>query len=158
MTKLAFGLLLLVCLIGTGVGVSQAKEEDSCTSWQGYLIDKKCAAIKKVEPNVKAGLQKHTAKCALKGECRTTGYCVYANGQWLDLDDAGNSLAVKLFKTTKRKHGCFVEVEGILKILPVQLIEVDADSKVTVTRVSENRSIQAIRINEMDEPPGKWSL
>ncbi len=79
------------------------------------------------------------------------------NEHWADLNAAGNALAVKVLRASKRKNGCFVEVVGVLKIEPLHAIEV-GEGTVSVTPMSEKWSIEAEEMEEKIEPPNKWSI
>ncbi len=144
--------LLISSLVQLSV-VCYASEEPG--RWQGYLIDRECAGGIKSNPNL--ALKKHSKACALKAKRRAKGYCLFINEHWADLNAAGNALAVKVLRASKRKNGCFVEVVGVLKIEPLHAIEV-GEGTVSVIPMSEKWSIEAKEMEEKIEPPNKWSI
>ena len=59
-------------------------------------------------------------------DCEKSGYAVYADSKLYKFDEAGNTSAKELLKTTKSKKGLHVKVEGT----------VDGDT-IKVTKLTE---------------------
>ena len=90
----------------------------------GYLIDNACAESAK---DLGTRAKGHSTSCAIMEACATSGYAVYADDNKLyKLDDAGNTSAGALLKSTKTKKGVKVAVEGT----------VDGDT-IKVTKLTE---------------------
>ena len=55
----------------------------------------------------------HTRDCALRPECRITGYGIaLENGTFQQFDDEGNEKAVQLLETASKTNDLRVEAEG----------------------------------------------
>jgi len=107
---------------------SPAVAADSQT-WTGYLVDRSCAAaIKGDNKDAMKSVKEHTKACSLEPSCCEAGYSVYSQGQWIDLDNAGNVMAKKVMQATKRDKAHMVKVVGIIKrgeVRPSSIVEVN---------------------------------
>jgi hypothetical protein len=75
----------------------------------GLLIDTTCGKRLADSPEEAAA---HTVSCSLKEECAKTGYGVIVDGRFFKFDKMGNKLATLILKTTKKKAGVRVKVDG----------------------------------------------
>ena len=75
-------------------------------TWKNVaLVDTLCSAKVKADPD------KHTADCAIA--CEKGGYGIIASdGTYLKFDDAGNSKALAVLKSTKKKDHLRAVVTG----------------------------------------------
>jgi hypothetical protein len=60
----------------------------------------------------KGGPELHTTKCALELECVVTGYGLWVAGDFFELDDEGDQLALKYFRGTTKSDHHLVKVAG----------------------------------------------
>jgi uncharacterized protein YxeA len=99
--------------------------------WQGYLIDRQCAESVKGDSDSKAFVLHHTKDCALMPNCRATGYALFVDNKWYELDKRGNELAVKVLTASKKKRGFYVRVTGTAqgKVLKVESIKESEEPK-----------------------------
>jgi hypothetical protein len=114
MIRKIFPLAVILALMA-GALIAQEKT----VTLDGYLIDNACAATATADKT-------HPVSCATMDNCEKSGYAVYADNKLYKFDDAGNTSAVELLKTTKSKKGLHIKVEGT----------VDGDM-VKVTKLSE---------------------
>jgi threonine aldolase len=92
----------------------------------GYLIDNSCAANHETDKKFATWVKTHGTDCAKMEACEKSGYAVFADNKLYKFDDAGNTSAAALLKSTKSKKGLHIKVEGT----------VDGDS-VKVSKISE---------------------
>jgi len=114
--------------VSSAAAKSSAVAADSQT-WTGYLVDRSCAAaIKGDNKDAMKSVKEHTKACSLEPSCCEAGYSVYSQGQWIDLDNAGNVMAKKVMQATKRDKAHMVKVVGIIKrgeVRPSSIVEVN---------------------------------
>lgn len=105
-------LFLFVCLAGVALVAT-----DACSGmhkvWRGYLIDRHCADAIKDDDHEESFISQHTRGCCLM--CKSKGYSLYSDGQWLNLDLRGNQLANALLQRSKRERGIYVQASGAAK-------------------------------------------
>jgi hypothetical protein len=75
----------------------------------GLLIDTECGKRLADSPEQAAA---HQVSCSLKEECARTGYGVIVDGKFYKFDKMGNKLATVILKTTQKKAGVRVRVDG----------------------------------------------
>ncbi len=75
----------------------------------GLLIDAECGKRLADSPEKAAA---HQVSCSLKEECAKTGYGVIVDGKFYKFDKMGNKLATLILKTTQKKAGLRVRVDG----------------------------------------------
>jgi len=75
----------------------------------GILIDAECGKRLAGSPEQAAA---HQVSCSLKEECAKTGYGVIVDGKFYKFDKMGNKLATVILKTTQKKAGLRVKVDG----------------------------------------------
>ncbi len=90
--------MLMMC-----VGVSAHERK------AGLLIDTECGKRLADSPEQAAA---HQVSCSLKEECAKTGYGVIVDGKFYKFDKMGNKLATLILKTTQKKAGLRVRVDG----------------------------------------------
>jgi hypothetical protein len=112
----------------TGI-FADAQGEAKTVKVKGYLIDNVCAHEISAERNYADDAKEHSTGCAIMPECVTSGYAVAEGHKLYKLDDAGNKLALAVFKLTNSKRGVMVEVEGTVDgttLHATKLVEVAA--------------------------------
>lgn len=106
-------LLVAVVLAASANAVSAAQIE-------GVLMDSKCSATAEEHLVPGVGLQggrtvaeAHLRECALMPECQKSGYGVYTDdNKFLTFDEAGNRMALRELKASKKVDDLEVEVTG----------------------------------------------
>jgi hypothetical protein len=101
-------ILVIIYILGLA---GQAQEQGS---WQGYLVDRFCRNFDQGDNLSDKFAREHTRDCALLKECRESGFSLFSNGQWLDLDQNGNALAIRYLQQTKRQMAIYVSIDGTL--------------------------------------------
>lgn len=92
-------LLAIALVLASGQAASQKAE-----TLTGHLMPFKCQNDEKVS---------HTRDCALRPECRITGYGVaLKDGTFQQFDDEGNKKAVQLLEEATKTSDLVIEVEG----------------------------------------------
>ncbi len=92
----------------------------SAAQIDGVLMDRKCSATAEEHLVPGVGLQggrtvaeAHLRECALMPECQKSGYGVYTDdNKFLSFDEAGNRMALKAIKASKKVDDLEVEVTG----------------------------------------------
>jgi hypothetical protein len=107
MTRKLLPLLAAVALL---VMTAALVAQDKTVTLDGYMIDNACAASDKAKD--KNWIKTHATSCATMDACEKAGYAVYANDKLYKFDDAGNTSAEELLKSTKSKKGLHIKVEG----------------------------------------------
>jgi hypothetical protein len=119
MNRKLFAIVILFAL-----GAMLYAQDNKSVKINGYLIDNACADSAK---DLGTRAKGHSTSCAMMDACATSGYAVYADDNKLyKLDDAGNTSAAGILKSTKTKKGLKVAVEGT----------VDGDT-IKVTKLTE---------------------
>lgn len=75
----------------------------------GILIDAECGKRLAGSPEQ---AKAHEVACSLKEPCAASGYGVIVDGKFYKFDKMGNKLATVILKTTKKKTGLRVRVDG----------------------------------------------
>ena len=75
----------------------------------GILIDTACGKRLAESP---AEAMAHQVSCSLKEECAKNGFGVIIDGRFFKFDKMGNKLAAVILKTTDKKAGVRVRVDG----------------------------------------------
>ena len=124
MMRKVFPLIVVLALMA-GALIAQ----DKSVTLTGYLIDNSCAANHATDKTFATWVKTHGTSCAMMDSCEKSGYAVFSGDKLYKFDDAGNSSAEALLKSTKSKKGLHVKAEGT----------VDGDTlKVTkLTEISE---------------------
>ena len=104
----ALGLILTVAFVLYAQG-------DKSVKISGYLMDNACSEGHAKDAGFAEGAKKHKTSCALMPSCEGSGYAVYSDGKFYQLDDAGNKTATDVLKKTKTTMGIMVEVEGTVE-------------------------------------------
>ncbi len=115
--------LVVVLALMAGALIARAQEPTTLT---GYMIDNSCAANHATDKTFATWVKTHGTSCAMMDACEKSGYAVFAGDKLYKFDDAGNTSASELLKSTKSKKGLHVKVEGT----------VDGDT-VKVTKLTE---------------------
>ena len=126
MTRKILAVSLLLALTGI---FAYAQEAAKTVTVKGYLTDNMCAGSPDEDKDFAADAKEHSVGCARMSHCVTSGYAVAEGRKLYKLDDAGNKLASKVFKTTKLGRGVMVEVEGTVDgttLHATKLVEVAA--------------------------------
>ena len=126
MTRKIFAVSLLLALTGI---FAYAQGEAKTVTVRGYLIDNMCSHAEDKDKDYAADAREHSVGCALMPECATSGFAVAEGHKLYKLDEAGNKLALDVFKATKLKKGLMVEVEGTVEgttLHATKLVEVAA--------------------------------
>ncbi len=120
MRKSVFSLLVLTAL---SFGVLA---QDKPVTLTGHLIDKACSArmATKEKPQEAAGT--HTKECSLKEGCAKSGFGVFADGKFTELDEKGAAMAKAALEKSSKASGANFKVTGKI-----------ADGKMTVQSISE---------------------
>jgi hypothetical protein len=87
--------------------------QDKSVTVTGYLVDNSCAA-NQAPDKIATWVKTHGTSCATMESCEKGGYSVFADNKLYKLDDAGNSSATALLKSTKTKKGVKVKAEGMV--------------------------------------------
>jgi len=98
--------------------VSAPNPNPSSKVYEGFLVDRACAAMYKHDGgNIAQKASSHTRTCCLEPSCSEAGYSLYVSKYqaWFDLDDKGNQLARELIKKSKIVKGIKVQVTGEIK-------------------------------------------
>jgi hypothetical protein len=82
------------------------------------LVDHNCEARVQADPD------SHTTVCLL--QCAKSGYGIFENGNWLQLDAAGNEKAISVLKAPSKKDHVRVNVTGDRKgdVVQVRTLEI----------------------------------
>lgn len=152
LTRIVAILVLVACALPTVYAKSESK------TWRGYLIDKKCGTSVKADSQPLQAIRLHRLECALKADCTSSGFVLYSNAEWFDLDKRGNELATKILKASKRMNGCFVEVSGSVTGQVFHEVEVGANGTVQITGTHQSQVLKTTRIKEIADPQAKWSI
>jgi hypothetical protein len=126
MARKIFAVSLLLMLTAI---FAYAQDAAKTVKVKGYLIDNMCAHATDEDKDYADEAKEHSVGCALMPECVTSGYAVAEGHKLYKLDDAGNKLAVAVFKLTNLKKGVMVEVEGTVDgttLHATKLVEVAA--------------------------------
>ena len=126
MTRKIFAVSLLLALTGI---FAHAQGEAKTVKVRGYLIDNMCAGAPDDDKDYGADAKEHSVGCAVMPHCAKSGYALAEGHKLYKLDEAGNTLAAKVFKTTKVTRGLMVEVEGTVEgttLHATKLVEVAA--------------------------------
>jgi hypothetical protein len=107
MMRKAFPLIFVLALMA-GALIAQ----DKSVTLTGYLIDNSCAAGHANDKTFATWVKAHGTSCAKMEACEKSGYAVFAGDKLYKLDDAGNTSAEDLLKSTKSKKGLKVKAEG----------------------------------------------
>jgi hypothetical protein len=75
---------------------------------EGIVLPVACTSSRET----KTAAEGHTKKCALERECVAAGYGLYADGKFLEFDDAGDKTALKYFQDSKKSDQHLVRVTG----------------------------------------------
>ena len=109
MTRKLLPLMAALALVLMAVALSA---QDKTVTLDGYMIDNACASSHATDKTFGTWVQTHGTSCATMENCEKSGYAVYADDKLYKFDDAGNTSAEELLKTTKSKKGLHVKVEG----------------------------------------------
>ncbi|HVG29637.1 MAG TPA: hypothetical protein VM864_08055 [Pyrinomonadaceae bacterium] len=126
MTRKIFAVSLLLMLTGI---FAYAQGEAKTVKVKGYLTDNMCAGSPDEDKDFAEDAKEHSVSCAMMPHCVKSGFAVAAGRKLYKLDEAGNKLASKVFKTTKLGRGVMVEVEGTVEgttLHATKLVEVAA--------------------------------
>jgi hypothetical protein len=107
MMRKVFPLIVVLALMA-GALIAQ----DKSVTLTGYLIDNSCAAGHANDKTFATWVKTHGTSCAKMEACEKSGYAVFAGDKLYKLDDAGNTSAEDLLKSTKSKKGLKVKAEG----------------------------------------------
>lgn len=112
MTRKLLPLIAALALVLMAVGLVAQKKTVTLT---GYLIDNACAATATAGKPLGTLVKDHPVSCATMEDCEKSGYAVYADSKLYKFDEAGNTRAKELLKTTKSKKGLHVKVVGTVE-------------------------------------------
>ena len=107
MMRKVFPLIVVVAMMA---GALMA--QDKSVTLTGYLLDNACAENHISDKAFATWVKTHGTSCAMMEACEKSGYAVFAGDKLYKLDDAGNTSAAALLKSTKSKKGLHVTVEG----------------------------------------------
>ena len=107
MMRKVFPLVVILALMAGALSA-----QDKSVTLTGYLIDNACAESHATDKTFATWVKTHGTSCAMMDSCEKSGYAVFAGDKLYKLDDAGNSSAEALLKTTKSKKGLHVKVVG----------------------------------------------
>jgi hypothetical protein len=111
MTRKLLPLMAALALVLMAVALSA---QDKTVTLDGYMIDNACASSHATDKTFGAWVKTHGTSCATMENCEKSGYAVYADDKLYKFDDAGNTSAEELLKSTKSKKGLHVKVEGTI--------------------------------------------
>lgn len=106
--------LFQLSLIAAAISLAIAVRATASDQWSGYLIDRMCSQAHRNDPQAINYVKNHTRDCALLKPCRASGYVLYRQGRWLNLDKNGSELAAQLISKSKSSRGIYVTVDGAL--------------------------------------------
>lgn len=109
MIRKVFPLVVVLALMA-GALIAQ----DKSVTLNGYMIDNSCAANHSTDAKFATWVKTHGTSCAMMESCEKSGYAVFADNKLYKFDDAGNTSAADLLKSTKSKKGLHVKVEGTI--------------------------------------------
>ena len=89
--------LAVLALAAAGIAFPSFARAEDAKSMTGTLIDNMCGDKKKDE----ADAAKHTAACAKKESCASSGYQLLVGDKHYKFDDAGNEKAKEYLKDAK---------------------------------------------------------
>ena len=101
--------LVMIALFCFGVVATAKTKKVKLT---GYVVDKACAAKISKKDNVQEAAMGHTKKCALMDGCVKSGYGVFVDGKYYELDAKGNAMAQALVGKSSLEKGIKLAVEG----------------------------------------------
>ena len=107
MMRKVFPLVVVLALMA-GALIAQ----DKTVTLTGYLIDNSCAANHEKDKTFATWVKTHGTSCATMENCEKSGYAVFSGDKLYKLDEAGNTSAAELLKSTKSKKGLKVTAEG----------------------------------------------
>lgn len=102
------------CLVTVALSVVLPLTCEASELWKGYVIDQMCAKSHKSDPHPLNFVKNHTRDCALMEACRASGYALYSDGKWFNLDKNGNKLTEKVIAASSKSRGFHVAVQGDL--------------------------------------------
>ena len=102
--------LIVVLALMAGALIAQ----DKSVTLTGYMIDNSCAASHATDKTFATWVKTHGTSCAMMDACEKSGYAVFADNKLYKFDEAGNTSAAALLKSTKSKKGLHVKAEGIV--------------------------------------------
>ena len=100
--------LVVVLALMAGALIAQ----DKTVTLTGYMIDNSCAASHATDKTFGTWVKTHGTSCAMMEACEKSGYAVFADNKLYKFDEAGNTSAADLLKSTKSKKGLHIKVEG----------------------------------------------
>ena len=123
MRSYKLGILILICLLGSG-GFSKGTKP-ATSSWTGYLIDLSCARER--QPKESDLGEKHTKKCMQMPDCDRSGFGLLTDkSELLVFDEEGNRKIHLLVQQTKQDNHLRAVVRGtksndVLKVSSIDL-------------------------------------
>jgi len=134
MKPMQLGLLALSisAIMAFAPTTAQAKER----SWIGYLVDCKTEKTISNKSDVRGQLSQYSRERALADVARTSGYALFANGKFYDLDSSGNTLAQQSIEKSVKKSGFYVMVKGTRKHKHIQVSSISDASDLPANSTS----------------------